>query len=234
MRSILSLAFIGLFGTSAGFAADAIIQRDDPVPVAPVVAAPAKSYHWSGIYLGVDGGYKWNSLKFDPNSVAKKAGIKGDAFKMNSTFGGVYLGYNYQIDNWVIGAEGDAQLYFGGKDKAAASGNGRFAASRGFGSARVRLGYAMDRFLPYVTGGAAFENLEISSKKDGKVVARDNKTRVGYTLGAGLDYAITDKWIGKVEYQFMDFGKKSYDLNIGSADLSSHSHTMRVGLSYKF
>jgi len=234
MRTILSIAFIGLLGTSA-FAADAIIQRDDPVPAAPPVAAPAASYDWSGIYLGVDGGGNWSSFKFEPDTAAGKTGLKGSRVNADSAFGGIYLGYNYQIDNWVIGAEADAQLYFGSKgDRYAGLRDGEVVgSSKGFGSVRARLGYAVDRFLPYVTGGIALDHWELSSKAGGKT-REDSKTRIGYTLGAGLDYAITDKWIGNIEYRFADFGRSSFDLNTGSADLSSHSHTVRVGLSYKF
>jgi len=232
MRFIVALSFISMLSGSA-FAADAIVRREDPIPVPPAVA-PAASYDWSGIYLGVDGGFKGFSLDFAPNDQAEAAGFGRAKATAKGGFVGGYIGYNYQIDNWVIGAEGDAQFHFGKADtdeilrEYAAVGE-----AKGFGSLRARLGYAVDRFMPYVTGGVALEHLKLSTK-DGDKLKEDSKTRLGYTLGAGVDYAITDNWIGKVEYQFMDFGKKSYDLNIGSADLSSQSHTVRIGLSYKF
>jgi len=224
MRTILSIAFIGLLGTSA-FAADAIIQRDDPIPAAPPVAAPAASYDWSGIYLGVDGGFGRGNAK-----------ANGDKISPQGAFGGLFAGYNFQVDNWVIGVEGDAQ--FSGIHKTErfefASVDGEYAyKTKWTGTARVRAGYAIDRFLPYVTGGLAVGEHEVSARfgdKSGKI----SKTQAGYALGAGLDYAITDNLIGKVEYQFMDFGKKSYGVGESAADVSTQAHTVRVGLSYKF
>jgi outer membrane immunogenic protein len=78
-------------------------------------------------------------------------------------FGGGYVGYNYQFSGgFVVGAEADINA------SAAKSDHNAFPAGpfgpgfsgegdlKWFGSARLRVGYAFDRFLPFVTGGVAF------------------------------------------------------------------------------
>lgn len=215
MRSILTVALSALLCSSA-FAADAVIyQESAPEPVAaPALSAPT-AYEWSGFYAGVDLGHGWDKMELKVEGLGEGEGdLKG-------IFGGVYGGYNYEIDDWVLGAEGDVQ-FSGIKTKKA--GTGSQIEMKWFGTARLRAGYAIDRFLPYLTGGVAV----------GKVSAKGvdkSKTHVGYVLGAGLDYAVTDNLIGKVEYQFQDLGKKTYEEGV---EASLKAHTVRVGLAYKF
>ena len=103
-----------------------------------------------------------------------------------------------------------------------------------------RLGYAADRVLLYIAGGAAFVSSETSIPTTGISFGGDD-TRVGWTVGGGLDYAFTKNWFTGVEYRCSQFQSKSFIypipvLNLGliglKQDLSNNQVTARIG--YKF
>jgi outer membrane immunogenic protein len=103
-----------------------------------------------------------------------------------------------------------------------------------FGSARLRAGYAFDRFLPFVTGGVAIGRY--SGTENGTLENSENM--VGWTAGAGLEYAVTDNLIARVEYRYSDYGRKSqpapFSFEGQQARLDLTTNDVRVGLSYKF
>src|SRR5690606_2454913 len=77
------------------------------------------------------------------------------------------------------------------------------------GAARVRIGYAMDRILPYVAGGISFggHQLRLGEASDGIAF---KSTLTGWNVGAGIEYAATDKLILRGEYRYTDFGNRSF------------------------
>jgi outer membrane immunogenic protein len=103
------------------------------------------------------------------------------------------------------------------------------------GAIRARLGYAVDRFLPYVAGGVAFGRLSGEVFDDlGASLGSSDETNTGWTLGVGLEYAFTDNIIGRAEYRYTDFG--DFDFDAGAADVSADLTTndVRLGIAYKF
>ena len=93
------------------------------------------------------------------------------------------------------------------------------------GTTRARVGYAFDRWLPYVTGGVSW------AKTDFSVGSRDfGETHVGWTAGAGLEWAIAGNWTAKVEYLYLGLGSKSYK----GVDIDLDGHTARLGVNYRF
>ncbi|UNF35693.1 outer membrane protein [Bartonella krasnovii] len=115
------------------------------------------------------------------------------------------------------------------------------------GATRVRIGFAAERIMPYVAGGIAYtqlqDNISISitgkdSDKDSeKVIASgalsdETKTLVGYTLGAGVDLAMTNNIIVRAEYRYSDFGKKKFSND--KYETSYKTNDFRVGVAYKF
>ncbi|ENN95303.1 outer membrane protein [Bartonella vinsonii] len=110
------------------------------------------------------------------------------------------------------------------------------------GATRVRIGFAADRFMPYVAGGVAYaqlqDTLSISLKKeDGRVVSSKNltdetKTMIGYTVGGGIDFAMLDNVIVRAEYRYSDFGKKKFAKE--KIELKYKTNDFRVGVAYKF
>ncbi|WEK52562.1 MAG: porin family protein [Candidatus Kaistia colombiensis] len=234
----VAIGIMVAFGlVSAAHAAD----LTSPLPHEPP-AAPAPAFTWTGLYLGAHGGYAGADFKTEPTDAY--GGQKPDGF-----FGGGQAGYNYQFsNNIVLGLEADAS--FGDqKDDISvllASDEVSFGldyATRidAFGTVRTRAGYAVDRFLPYVTGGLAWANAGLDFHRvitaDGNVAvdnrASDKQTFTGWTLGAGLEYAVTDHITAKVEYLYADLGSKDFDLGTPiRADITLQ--TVKFGLNYKF
>ncbi|MDQ0509507.1 outer membrane protein [Ancylobacter amanitiformis] len=231
-----------------------------PVKAAPMVYAPPV-FTWTGFYLGGNFGYGWGEssapwrdylnykyLGWDQNSYGGAADPEG-------WFGGFQFGYNYQFaNNVVLGAEADFQFgsitgnldYFGVRTSP-----GNFDQQFGsieteiesFGTVRARMGYAMDRFLPYVTGGLAWGNVKVSegwnSYLNGNLQPllggsnSASETLWGWTLGGGIEYAVTDNWTVKGEYLYTDLGDISWNGSTNTrADVSLQ--TLKMGVNYKF
>ena len=118
---------------------------------------------------------------------------------------GVMAGYNYQVGQLVLGVEGDFSGWTAGKIRyTAITGDFLTAHSKWGGSIRGRLGYAVDHALFYMTGGAAFLSNETSIPTTGITIGSDS-TRVGWTIGAGLDYAFTNNWFTGLEYRYSQY-----------------------------
>jgi outer membrane immunogenic protein len=157
MKSIL-LAGLAVFTlTGAAIAADVVVQE------------PVAAYNWSGVYVGAQIGYAWGKSHFvdeDDDRID---------YDPRGAFGGIYAGYNYEFANGVVlgvdadanfsGIERDAQLAFGGDSEPdpdhVANAKLRYTAA-----IRGRVGYAMDRFLPYIAGGVSFTELKFDPDHD--------------------------------------------------------------------
>jgi outer membrane immunogenic protein len=224
-----------VFTLSAGLLALAAVPAaaaDIPMkaPVAAPVMAPA--YNWSGCYIGGNGGGKWSRTSGGAD-VAAATG-PGGAFGAFSTpldgatattgIVGGQIGCNWQSGNWVFGVEGDADWQ-------------RWSSTRTLGatvppqfvpgdifdirsdwqaSARGRIGYAFDRTLFYVTGGAAFTNVKVGANFIAfggfpATVASDSKTLFGATVGGGLEHAFTNNWSFGVEARYSCYGTQTFN-----------------------
>ncbi|RUZ73177.1 porin family protein [Mesorhizobium sp. M7A.F.Ca.US.006.01.1.1] len=222
----------------AGMACAADINEASPV---------ASTYDWSGLYAGVDIGYAaGNSNLFIAGGGLGGATDLNVSTDPNGFIGGVHIGANYQMENsFVIGAEAD--IAYGNIDGLTAldAGGGGVTTLlkselKWQGSARLRAGYAFDRTLPYITAGVAaakYELIAVSAGGPAAEVTLHSDSHVGWTVGAGIEHAFTDKWIARAEYRYSDFG--SQDLSV-AAGLPTETHVdlqtqdIRVGLSYKF
>ncbi|WP_455475944.1 outer membrane protein [Bartonella sp. B17] len=111
------------------------------------------------------------------------------------------------------------------------------------GATRVRIGFAADRILPYIAGGIAYTQIHdvtsiyVKGKDTDQVIASgdlsdETKWLVGYTLGGGIDFSVTDNVIVRAEYRYSDFGKKKLAKNIYEATYKTND--FRVGVAYKF
>ena len=222
MKTFL-LATTILFGiTGTGLAADAIVM-DDVVVEAPAV------FNWTGGYIGGEIGYLWGDGDFA--SIPGNADIGPDGF-----LGGVYVGYNYQLDNNVVlGADADF-VWTGADDSAGVVPSGTLDTELDWtGSVRARLGYAVERFLPYVAGGVAFGRLHGTAYNGAGVYqGEDSDTSVGWTVGVGLEYAFTDNFIGRAEYRYTDFGTFDGTVQGFSSETDLTTNDVRFGIAYKF
>jgi outer membrane immunogenic protein len=209
-------------------------------PVAPVAYAP--SFSWTGFYVGGEFGWIGTNPEYTTGAV-----LLGAPFAVSAGTGkngmsyGVLAGHNYQVGHVVLGIEGDFEGWTAGKIRyTAITGDFLTAHSRWGGSVRGRLGYAANRVLLYVSGGAAFVTTETSVPTTGISIGGDD-TRVGWTVGAGLDYAFTDNWFTGLEYRYSQFQSKAFIypipiLNLGTIGLKQELNNNQIiaRIGYKF
>ncbi len=218
LASVAVLAFSG-----AAQAADLPSKRSAVVPYAPVMGV------WSGFYVGAHAGMtSGNFQSTDTLGVISKVKAKDSSFS-----GGALVGYNYQMNNYVLGLEADYTAFELSKSKVVSTGAGALEQSADYlVTVRGRVGYAVDKFLPFVTAGVAFTNSENQyNTLAGALIASQSKTRTGLALGAGVDYAFTNNIIGRVEYQYATFNDK---FNFVSDKAKLDLHTVRAAVAYKF
>ncbi len=195
MRKIL-LAGIA-FGVLAGqaFAADLPSTKGAPIFEPPMAVS------WTGFYTGDQIGAIWGQGKWN-NGLGANNNLFG-------ALGGEHLGYRRQFGPWVLGVQGQADMV--GAEGIANLGGGSTLTTRQdwLYSGDVQLGYAVDRWMFYAIGGAAFT----TSVSDLVVAGVDTRTKsnlTGFDVGAGAEYAISDHWSAFAEYRYYDFGKVNY------------------------
>jgi outer membrane immunogenic protein len=174
-------------------------------------AAPAPAYavyNWMGPYIGANAGYQWGNVTHSRTDPA--GGVVGGQ-----------VGYNWQSGQLVFGVETDMQ-WSNADDVVAPE---KFSNSW-FGTARGRIGYAMNNVLAYGTGGLAYGNLELRTAG-----LSESKTQVGWTLGVGAEVGLTPNWTARVEYLYFDLSESSY---FTGTSHGLESNVMRAGVNYKF
>ncbi|MEX2127590.1 MAG: outer membrane protein [Xanthobacteraceae bacterium] len=219
MTAIVSLAV----AAGAAFAADMPVRRPLP-PQATVKAPPPLLFDWSGFYAGVHGGYGWGRSSFD------YPGAPSGSFDADGWLLGGVVGVNYQAGQTVLGLEADLNWTDLSGSTACVTGICQTTNSW-LGTVRGRLGYAADRFMPYVTGGVAFGDVEANVPGVGKA----SDTRVGWTAGVGAEYALSERMSWKTEYLYVDLGKFNCGAACaGPANVDFKAHIVRTGLNLRF
>jgi outer membrane immunogenic protein len=246
LKYVGGIAIAATLFSSAAFAADVVVPEVIPV------------FSWTGAYVGVNLGYGGDKAKhsFDVNQERDGPSFTANGsldFTSSGFLGGVQAGYNWQTDQWVLGVETDFQ---GANIKGEGSVNldmmgTSIDAKIGtkldwYGTLRARAGVlATERFLVYATGGLAYGRTKSfvdvdTPDPDFNFHESRSKTKAGWTIGAGAEYAITDHLTFKTEYLYTDLGKSNvFDGDIGndtnlSIDRKFKFNTVRAGLNYKF
>lgn len=251
----------------------AVMPRKAPVKaLSPIITAVS----WNGFYVGGFAGvdYGTTDMRFvgDPGNAGAKTWAVG-------AIGGLQAGYNHQVNRWVFGVEGDIGWtnLRGGRACGTATGLDQFGVPlpgpAGFtpafltcqdrmdwiATATARVGYAYERTLFYVKGGAAFteDKLAIGCIIDpaqngvlvGFAVRRcanqagvttngftGSNNRVGWTLGYGVEFALGNNWSAKAEYDYIDFGRKTTLMSDGTTSISAHptQSQVKIGVNYRF
>jgi outer membrane immunogenic protein len=218
-RLVLALVSVAAL---AGTAAAADLNRPMPAPYykAPVVAPV---FSWTGFYLGLNGGGGFGRSAWDSTG----------SFNTSGGLVGGTIGYNYQIGQAVVGIEGDIDWADINGTTNNACGLGCKTSDSWLSTVRGRLGYAADRFMPYITGGAAFGDVKAATPG----FAGANSDRAGWTLGAGLEFAVAQNWSVKAEYLYVDLGKFNCGISCGAAvtdNVSFTTNLVRAGVNYHF
>jgi outer membrane immunogenic protein len=209
---------------------------------APSISAPV--YDWNGFYFGGFGGGGYGN-----HNVNNALGNTGFApFTANYTsIGGVAggeAGYNWQSGSYMVGLEGD--LFWSGiKGNDAnqiAAGAFPIAAVdadslRWGGTVRVRVGYTIDRWMFFFTGGYAFGDILHTNTLAGFPIDKFTVQANGLTGGGGIAYAITNNVIGKFEYRYTNFNGYNHPLPTNGVLPYTTETTYSVvtlGLDFKF
>jgi outer membrane immunogenic protein len=213
-KGILTFVPVAL---AAGVASAADIYQPPP-PISTPIYTPAPAFTWTGFYLGVQGGYDWNS------SVASN----GDTAKIKGGIAGIYGGYNWQTaSNWVVGVDASIN-YDWARGPVVGAPAGTFGEVNWKGFVRGRLGYAFDRFMIYGTAGGAIAPLKAVG-----TVTTDVQTRLGWTVGGGVEMAITDNVVARLDYAYSDYGRYSFTTPVPFT-ATNKSHTLMGGIAIKF
>lgn len=246
----LSLALAVLPLTSAGVLAADVAQPDNN--------------SWSGVYIGAFAGWynehadvSVNDVVFGTASSGSKTptelSLTNDAFS-----GGAFLGYQMQLDRFVLGAEGDINFrngefsstynYPGSVEarKAPASTDVDFKSDYLI-TLRARAGILLtDSFLLYGTGGVAFKSYDVSINTTNNCCGGDyswkgsnSEMNTGYAVGGGAEYKVHDNWNLRVEYLYVGMP----DIDVNTSDdasnkqkftVKSSEQQVRAGVSYTF
>jgi outer membrane immunogenic protein len=231
-RILFGLAAAASVATSA-FAADlpARTYTKAPAYVEPV-------FTWTGFYVGGNVGYGWGHSDSSTTVTRLNTGLplpgtlngtNGSGNNVDGVIGGGQLGYNWQIQNWLVGLETDIQ----GSDQRGSSAITCLACVNGgtdivtnltqkldwFGTFRGRVGVlATPSVLFYATGGLAYGEVKIGGSATGEStlgtpttvgLSGASSTRAGWTAGAGVEGMIGNGWSAKLEYLYMDLGTVS-------------------------
>jgi outer membrane immunogenic protein len=153
---------------------------------------------------------------------------------MSGAVAGGTAGFNWQIGHAVLGLEGDVDWSnLNGTTTSALCPAGCTTNNDWLATARGRAGYAFDRFMPYVTGGAAFGDIKASTPGFAGV----SQTNTGWTAGGGVEFALTNNWTAKAEYLHVDLGNMNCGFSCGVAagnSVSLKSDLVRGGVNFRF
>jgi outer membrane immunogenic protein len=229
-------AGVAMACTQAAVAADIPGRQAYPPP--PPVPYFVPAFNWTGFYVGGNLGYGWGKGDGDITVAGVGTGpIESDG---NGFLGGVQAGYNVQMGTWVFGGEGDFQ---GSAAKGDLTGSPGAATLTGesetpwFGTLRGRIGYASDRWMGYVTGGAVYGETKVSGSVSGPGGGTfdASATYWSWTVGGGVEYALWDRWSTKVEYLYLGSPSELPEpVGARNVEMDFTSHIVRAGLNYRF
>ena len=211
----------GVSVMSSAFAADLII--DEPAPVVGIVDTAG---NWDGLFIGAFAGYGWGTITDEDGYFS---GVADTEFDADGWQVGVNAGFNVTVSEAIVaGIVGDIAWTDLGGDVAA---DGSSFDVDWTGSLRGRLGFDGGAFLPYVTAGVAFANGTLT---DETLAFEDTQTHIGWTVGAGVEFAVADNVSLDLLYRYTDFGSKDYDLGGTTVPTSLSSHAVTAGVNFKF
>jgi outer membrane immunogenic protein len=259
IRSAALISLVVTVGTI--FGTDPSLAADLPQPIyakaPPIAVAPPSS--WSGCYLGGNIGGGWDSTHTQGVAFAGVLFVPPVDYGSSSGagfIGGGQVGCDYQFaSNWVVGIQGKADFGTIHSTNPVVVIPGITAAYqlKNTEEATARIGYAFGpSILAYVKGGAAWANASAASVPNGEPAGETASfTRLGYTVGAGLEWKFAHGWSLFGEYNYLDFGTKTTPLySTGLADpawgfgatgalsdtvsLRLRSQQVLVGVNYRF
>jgi outer membrane immunogenic protein len=259
----LATAFFATPGAFCGAQAADIAHKSAPFP------APAP-YNWTGFFIGIDlgGAFSAQQLNLNAANTPLATATPAQIAALNSitnpgvlgngavgAVGGLHAGFNQQVSSfWVLGAE----TTFAASSLAANTNNLNLSAaavatnySAGipwFGTTVGKVGMVFEpRLMAYVDGGVAYGEIKQNSSISGVLAAPltgalDN-VHVGWTAGAGIEYAVTDHLSIRGDYKYVNLGNNGLQLagpiaGVGSVAFNPNTtaafNVVTLGASIKF
>ena len=212
--------------------AGSAFAADLPGPVykgAPPAPVSVPTFSWTGFYIGAGAGFNALATHDVIPAYPSNFTLSSTAFAI-----GGKAGYNYQMpSNIVLGLEAAGAFTFNNSSHFSGFPGETYTVKQNFqGDVVAKLGYAFDRFMPYIKGGVAFANLNNLHYNTGTFGSR-SATFTGWTVGAGIDYALTDNWIIGLDYAYASYPSKRFVYG-GPNTLRPNTNTVLASLSYKF
>jgi opacity protein-like surface antigen len=226
------------------------VRAADMLPRSAVQATTIP-WSWSGWYLGGHVGAALGTTDFaDPFGVA----LFGDRVRSPGFIGGGQIGYNYQSGPVVLGIEADVSgdVSDGTNTCFAVSGNSISSTCRVrpdfYATLTGRLGYAAGRILLYAKGGAAWTHgtvdMVFNNNPTAYFASSSSFDATGWTVGGGIEHALTPAWSAKLEYDYLNFGSHSvatpyvagnpFGLTAPVTSATEQVHQVKLGLNYRF
>lgn len=265
MKRMLIAGALALAAASQAVAAD-LPPVAPPPPRAPATYVPVvvPTYNWGGIYLGINGGYGFGQSSWadtnNPSAATSSGNFSTNGFLIGGTVGG-----NFQAGQAVFGIEADWDW---ANFKGSTNPNSGFCGNTVVGSAppqfldassscqtqadwlatvRGRIGYAFDRVLVFGTGGLAVANVETNLiGGTSGTPSPQNNIALGWTAGAGVEFAFAQNWTAKFEYLFVDLENVTCNTSACGADytltggvvpndtVKLYENIVRAGINFKF
>jgi opacity protein-like surface antigen len=229
--------------TTGGLAADL------PVVKSPVLKAPAALWSWSGLYVG---GHVGASLSLTDIADPLGAPIYGDNVRSPGFIGGGQIGFNHQVGSVVFGVEADVTGANSDGTNTCFAVSGSTATSNCrvrpdlYTTVTGRIGYAVDRTLFYAKGGAAWTrgtvDMFVNNNPKGVFTSTNSFVTPGWTVGAGVEYALAPAWSMKLEYDYLSFQDQDVAtpyapgnpfVTAPTTTISQHVHQFKLGLNYR-
>ena len=224
-RILLGASALIALAVAAQPAAAADLPRGPAMVAKAPIALPY--YNWTGFYIGINGGGGWGKSR-----QTDVLGVSTGTYDVDGGMIGGTVGYNLQTGPWVWGLEADLD-WANVKGSTTIAGATYTTDLRWQGTARGRIGYAFDRVLPYLTGGLALGGVHASANLPPEYTS--SKTRLGYALGGGVEFAIAPNWSAKAEYLYVDLGSSQTINTPATIDhVRFDAHEIRAGVNYKF
>jgi len=232
---LLVLTTTALLISGSAFAADAVYGD---VPAAPVAEVAAESFDWTGLYLGAFGGVSTGDFKYEAGPTGGDP-LGGIDISGGGFIGGAQVGYDWQIGNWVIGGVADIAATNHDADISAdIDGFGSAEAEsklKYLGTVRARAGYSFDRTLVYGHGGFAYGETEQKIDLGGTELFNESQGRTGWTAGAGVEFAVTNRISVGTEYSYVDLGEERVFEDAGIfVDEDVAFHSVKALLNVRF
>jgi outer membrane immunogenic protein len=198
---------------------------------APVLDAV---YSWTGFYLGAHAGYISARANASAADTAAITATYGGMPRPQGGFAGLHGGYNFQAPGKVvvgIEASVDGLGVDGLRDTLGrAPGSSLKVTTDWVGTLVGRLGYAVDRWLPYVFAGGTFAHDKESGFNPFIGPFALANTHAGWTAGAGVEYAFADRWSARLQYRYVDVDRRTYN----RVQVGGTASGIDAGVSYRF